>query len=82
MATTVESATTDRRVNNFAVLSVAAGVLALASTIGLGTPVPSAFAVGAGHVALHQLEKRGGQGRPIALTGLIIGLPSRRGDLH
>lgn len=73
MTTTAESTITDRSVNDFAVCALAAGILALVSMIGLGTPVPSAFAVGAGHVALHQLEQRGGQGRRIALTGLIIG---------
>ena len=60
-------------VEPMAVVSVACAVLAAAGMYLMGMAVLAVFAVGAGHVALHRIEKRGSTGRLAALAGLSIG---------
>ena len=66
----------DRRtseVNRLAVVSLACAVLAVAGLFVLGAAVLAVFAVGAGHAALHQMERRGGRGRLAAMIALGFG---------
>jgi hypothetical protein len=65
--------TSTSRINLLAVVSVVAALLAVAGMLGLGTTVLAVFAVGAGHVALHQIQERGDRGRAVALVGLVVG---------
>lgn len=60
-----------------AVVSVVRGVLAVAGLVVLGAPVLAVFAVGAGQVALHLIEQRGGSGRLAAMTALGVGCVHR-----
>lgn len=74
MSTSVESSVAEQsRVDLFAICSLAVGLLAFASMIGLGSGVPAAFAVGAGHVALSRDQGRPRRGRRLAVAGLILG---------
>lgn len=61
------------RINPLAVISAIAALLAVAGLVGLGISAAAVFAVGAGHVSLHQIRQRGGRGRILALTGLVVG---------
>jgi hypothetical protein len=57
-------------------LAVAAIVLAAIAASGLwvfGVAVLAVFAVGAGHVSLHQIHSRGERGRGLAIAALVIG---------
>ncbi|MDQ0118462.1 hypothetical protein J2T22_001640 [Pseudarthrobacter defluvii] len=56
-----------------AVVSVACAVLAAAGLYLMGMAVLAVFAVGAGHMALHRIERRGRSGQLAALAGLSIG---------
>jgi hypothetical protein len=72
----MEAAATDRRaagVNGMAVVSLTCAVLAVAGLFFLGAAVLAVFAVGAGHVALHQIEQFGGSGKPAAMAALGLG---------
>lgn len=59
--------------NRMAIVSVVCAVLAVAGTIFGGFTVLAVFAVGAGHVALNQIDRNGGQGRGLAGAGLAAG---------
>lgn len=61
------------RYNRLAFASLALAVLAVIGTAVAGVAVLAVFAVGAGHVSLHQIEVRGERGRGLALTALVIG---------
>lgn len=58
-------------------VSPAAWILSLVPVIGsilsILAPISAILAVVFGHIALSQIKKRGGGGRGMALTGLIIG---------
>ncbi len=57
-------------------LSIAALVLAAAAVVGMvlvGALAIAIFTVGAGHLALQQISKRGERGRTLAVVGLLIG---------
>lgn len=74
MSVSIESDVAEgSRVDLFAVCSLTVGLLALASMIGLGSGVPAAFAVGAGHVALSRDRGHLQRGRGLAMAGLILG---------
>lgn len=59
--------------NRMAIISVVCAVMAVAGTIFGGFTVLAVFAVGAGHVALNQIDHDGGQGRGLAGAGLAAG---------
>ncbi|KSU77579.1 hypothetical protein GA0061083_1458 [Pseudarthrobacter enclensis] len=69
---TSAAARTDK-VDALAVVSLVCAVVAVAGLIVMGMAVLAVFAVGAGHAALHQIEKRGGRGRLAAMTALGFG---------
>ena len=54
-------------------MSVADAAVAVAGFFFAGLTVLAVFAVGAGHVALNQINIRGGQGRQLACAALAIG---------
>lgn len=56
-----------------AIVSVVCAVVAVAGTIFGGFTILAVFAVGAGHVAVNQIDRNGGQGRGLAGTGLAAG---------
>lgn len=59
--------------NRMAIVSVACAVVALAGFGFAGLTALAVFAVGAGHVALSQINLNGGQGRQLARAALAIG---------
>lgn len=59
--------------NRMAIVSLACAVLAVAGFFFGGFTVLAVFAVGAGHVALNQINIDGGQGRQLARASLAIG---------
>ena len=61
------------RYNRLAILSLFFAVLAAAGTVFMGVAVIAVFAVGAGHVSLNQIRRRGERGRGLAVTALAIG---------
>lgn len=72
-ASPVQARTKAGRLNK---LAVAAIVLAAIAALGfwvLGAAVLAVFAVGAGHVSLHQILLRGERGRGLAIAALAIG---------
>lgn len=72
----MEAAGTERRaagVNTMAVVSMSCAVIAVAGLFVLGAAVLAVFAVGAGHVALHQIGQCGGSGRLAAMVALGLG---------
>lgn len=60
-------------VNRMAVVSVACALLAVVGLAFMGMAVLAVFAVGAGHVALHQIDQRGGTGKLAAMSSLALG---------
>ena len=66
------AARTDK-VNTMAVVSVACAVVAVAGLFFMGLAVLAVFAVGAGHIALHRIEKDGSRGRLAAMSALALG---------
>lgn len=61
------------RSNFLPVVSVLAGVVALAAVFGFGSPVLAVFAGGSGHVAQERIRKRAERGRVLAVIGLVVG---------
>ncbi|GKV72964.1 hypothetical protein NCCP2145_23450 [Pseudarthrobacter sp. NCCP-2145] len=59
--------------NRMAVVSLACALVAVAGFFFAGLTVLAVFAVGAGHVALNQINLSGGQGRQLARASLAIG---------
>lgn len=66
------AARTDK-VSGMAVVSLACAVLAAAGLLFMGMAVLAVFAVGAGHVALHRIEKDASRGRLAAMSALALG---------
>lgn len=56
-----------------AVASLACAVVAVAGLVVMGMAVLAVFAVGAGHVALHRIEKAGSRGRLATMSALALG---------
>lgn len=72
----MEAAATDRRaagVNGMSFVALACALVAVAGLVVLGAAVLAVFGVGAGHVALHQIEQCGGSGRLAAMIALGLG---------
>ncbi|NSX38846.1 hypothetical protein HTS88_20930 [Pseudarthrobacter oxydans] len=59
--------------NRMAIISVVCAVVAVAGFFFAGLTVLAVFAVGAGHVAVNQINFDGGQGRQLARGALAIG---------
>lgn len=59
-------------VNKLAVASLLLSLLALGGMFGFGFTSLAVFGVGAGHVALQQIKRRGDRGRSLALASLAI----------
>lgn len=59
--------------NRMAIVSVVCAAVAVAGFFFAGLTVLAVFAVGAGHVALNQINLNGGQGRQLARASLAIG---------
>lgn len=59
--------------NRMAIVSVVCATVAVAGFVFAGLTVLAVFAVGAGHVALNQINLSGGQGRQLARASLAIG---------
>jgi Domain of unknown function (DUF4190) len=60
------------RVNTLSIVSIVLVVVALAGSVFGGTFVLAVFAVGAGHVALQQINERGQRGAILAYIGIGI----------
>ncbi|WP_432246106.1 DUF4190 domain-containing protein (plasmid) [Arthrobacter sp. G.S.26] len=58
--------------NRMAIVAVVSAVVAVVGFLGTFT-VLAVFAVGAGHVALNQINRDGGQGRQLARASLAVG---------
>lgn len=69
---TAAAARTDK-VNGMAVVSLVCAAVAVAGLIVMGMAVLAVFAVGAGHVALHRIEKDASRGRLAAMSALALG---------
>jgi Domain of unknown function (DUF4190) len=59
--------------NRLAIASVACAAVAIAGFFFGGFTSLAVFAVGAGHVALNQINRDGGRGRQLARAALAIG---------
>jgi hypothetical protein len=59
--------------NRMAIVSLACAAVAVAGFVFAGLTVLAVFAVGAGHVALNQINLNGGQGRQLARAAHAIG---------
>jgi hypothetical protein len=59
--------------NRMAIVSVACAVVAVAGFFFGSFTILAVFAVGAGHVALNQVNRDGSQGRQLARASLAIG---------
>jgi hypothetical protein len=59
--------------NRMAIVSLACAAVAVAGFFFGGFTVLAVFAVGAGHVALNQINSDGGQGRQLAGASLAVG---------
>ncbi|CAN7143018.1 hypothetical protein ASF98_15945 [Arthrobacter sp. Leaf337] len=59
--------------NRMAILSLTCAVVAVAGFFFGGFTSLAVFAVGAGHVALNQINSDGGQGRQLARVSLAVG---------
>lgn len=67
---------TDTRVqpvNRTAIVAAAMAVLAIVGLFFAGMAAIAIFVVGAGHVALNQIQQRGERGRGFALAALAVG---------
>ena len=62
-----------QQVNRLAIVAAAMAVLALVGLFFAGMAVIAVFVVGAGHVALNQIQERGERGRPLAVGALAVG---------
>ncbi|WP_285244253.1 hypothetical protein [Pseudarthrobacter sp. fls2-241-R2A-127] len=71
METTAAART--NKVNGMSVVSLACAVVAVAGLVFMGLALLAVFAVGAGHVALHRIEKDGSRGRLAAMSALALG---------
>ncbi|MFP3579603.1 DUF4190 domain-containing protein [Arthrobacter sp. fls2-241-R2A-200] len=60
-------------VNRQAMVAAAIAVLALAGLFFAGMAIIAVFAVGAGHVALNQIQQRQERGRGFAIGALVVG---------
>jgi len=60
-------------INRQAIVAAAMAVLALVGLFFAGMAVIAIFVVGAGHVALNQIQQRGERGRPFAIGALVVG---------
>ncbi|BCW52116.1 hypothetical protein StoSoilB13_44580 (plasmid) [Arthrobacter sp. StoSoilB13] len=60
-------------INRQAIVAAAMAVLALVGLFFAGMAVIAVFVVGAGHVALNQIQQRGERGRPFAIAALVVG---------
>lgn len=59
--------------NRLAIVAAAMAALALAGLFLAGMAVIAVFVVGAGHVALNQMQQRGERGRGLAIAALAVG---------
>lgn len=74
MATqSVSPHTGSESLNKLSVTALALAALTLLSMWFLGNSGLAIFAVGAGHVSLNQITRRGGRGRWLAIVALVIG---------
>lgn len=60
-------------INRQAIVAAAMAVLALVGLFFAGMAVIAVFVVGAGHVALNQIQQRGERGRAFAIGALVVG---------
>jgi hypothetical protein len=61
------------RINKLAVAAIVIAAIAASGLWVFGVAVLAVFAVGAGHVSLHQIQLRGERGRGLAIAALVIG---------
>jgi hypothetical protein len=59
--------------NRMAIISLVCAAVALLGFVSTSVTVLAVFAVGAGHVALHQIQLHGDQGRQLARASLAVG---------
>lgn len=69
----VSALTKNGRLNKLAVAAIILAVMAFSGLWLLGIGVLAVFAVGAGHVSLEQIKRRGERGRWLAIGALGIG---------
>ncbi|MCT9870503.1 DUF4190 domain-containing protein [Paenarthrobacter aurescens] len=60
-------------INRLALVAAAMAVVALVGLFFAGMAVIAVFVVGAGHVALNQIQQRGERGRGFAIAALAVG---------
>jgi NO-binding membrane sensor protein with MHYT domain len=60
-------------INRQALVAAAMAVLAIVGLFFAGMAVIAVFVVGAGHVALNQIQQRGERGRGFAIAALVVG---------
>jgi len=70
---TVPADTSLQPVNRQAIVAAAMAVLAIVGLFFAGMAVIAIFVVGAGHVALNQIQQRGERGRGFAIAALVVG---------
>ncbi|MDQ0819864.1 putative membrane protein [Arthrobacter sp. V4I6] len=61
------------RYNRLAIASLVLAGVAMLGNVLVGAGVLAVFAVGAGHVSLAQIQRRGERGRGLAISALAIG---------
>jgi hypothetical protein len=65
--------TSSRTYNGFAIAAAILAVLAAVSMFLVSIPGLAIFAVGAGHVAVNQIARKGERGRRLAAMALAVG---------
>jgi len=70
---TVPADTSLQPVNRQAIVAAAMAVLAIVGLFFAGMAVIAIFVVGAGHVALNQIQQRSERGRAFAIGALVVG---------
>jgi hypothetical protein len=68
-----QNGTPVKQINRLAVVSLVLAAVAVAGMLLSSVGVIAVFAVGAGHVALNQINVRGERGKGLALAALAIG---------
>jgi hypothetical protein len=61
------------KTNPLSIAALALATVALVGMVVLGAVAIAIFTVGAGHLALQQISKRGERGRTLAVVSLLIG---------
>ena len=70
---TMQASPRTGQLNKLAVTAIVVAIIAIFGLWLSGIAGLAVFAVGAGHVSLHQISRRGESGRSLAIVALVVG---------